>query len=512
MDPSLTFTPDPVEYLIIGSGFGGAVTALRLSEAGLPSVLLERGRRWPLTPYQDTFSSLTNPDGRSAWLSDVALLGDPKPIDRFVGVLELTVGDGIVAFAGAGVGGGSLVYAGALVQPPESLFRRIFGTGVDYGEMDDVHYPRVRSVMQPEPIPLAVLARPEYAAARAWVQLGREAGLPTELIDMGIDWRIVEAELAGRRVPSVIAGDFWYGNNSGAKLSLDRNYLRRAEATGLLTLETQQNVASIQEGPDGRYLVTADEIADDGTVLRTRRYLARRLFLGAGSLGTSKLLVRSRARGWLPRLNDRVGSAWGNNGDFFSAISGLPSRVRPNLGGTAPILVRDLDNPILPTGVECFADWAREGSSGVVASVGMAPVPAKGTFRYDEASDSVRLVWPGSDPDVARAVRAGELTYARLAAGDRSRRPHRVEPVAARAFGSGGAEPAPVDAAATAHPLGGVPLDAATDNIGTVRGYPGLYVMDGALVPGHAGCSNPALTIAALAERNIERILERDLG
>jgi cholesterol oxidase len=63
-----------------------------------------------------------------------------------------------------------------------------------------------------------------------------------------------------------------------------------------------------------------------------------------------------------------------------------------------------------------------------------------------------------------------------------------------------------------AHPTGGVPLDAATDNIGTVRGYPRLYVMDGALIPGHAGCSNPALTIAALAERNIERILERDLG
>ena len=57
-----------------------------------------------------------------------------------------------------------------------------------------------------------------------------------------------------------------------------------------------------------------------------------------------------------------------------------------------------------------------------------------------------------------------------------------------------------------------MPLDAATDNVGTVRNYPGLYVVDGALVHGNTGCVNPALTIAALAERNVERIIERDFA
>jgi cholesterol oxidase len=523
-----THPSEPVDVLIIGSGFGGAVTALRLAQAGISSVMLERGQRWPLTPTQDTFSSLTSPDGRSAWLSDVALLGPPKPIDRFVGVLELTLGDGIAAFSGAGVGGGSLVYAGALVQPPRSLFRRIFGNGVDFDEMDEIHYPRVRRVIGAEPIPGRILERREYAAARAWARLGRDAGLPVELIDMAIDWRVVRKELDGDRVPSVIAGDFWYGNNSGAKLSLDRNYLRRAEASGRLTIEAQQNVASIQEGPDGRYLVTADEIADDGTVLRTRCYAARRLFLGAGSLGTSKLLVRARGRGWLPGLNADVGTRWGNNGDFFSALSGLSGRVRPDLGGTAPVIVRDLDNPIMPTGVECFADWTGEGQTGSVSSVGMAPIAPKGTLTYDPGTDAVTLRWPGTDPEIAAAVAAGGATYARMAAGSDGGPGHpggcfRSEPVLAAAYGphDGGAAAAeiadldaetnPVDASATAHPLGGVTLDAATDNVGTVRGYPGLYVVDGALIPGNTGCANPALTIAALAERNIERILERDL-
>jgi cholesterol oxidase len=512
---------EPVEALIVGSGFGGAVTALRLAQAGVPAVLLERGRRWPLTPAQDTFSSLTSPDGRSAWLSDTAVLGDPKPIDRYLGVLELTVGDGIAAFAGAGVGGGSLVYAGALVEPPRSLLRRVFGRAVDVDELAAVHYPRVRRVIGAEPIPRRILERREYAAARAWAALGHEAGLPVELVDMALDWHTVGLELDGERVPSVIAGDFWYGNNSGAKLSLDRTYLRRAEATGRLTIEAQQSVRSIAAGPDGRYLVTADCLADDGAVLSTRVYAARRLFLAAGSLGTSSLLVRARGRGWLPRLPPAVGTGWGNNGDFVAALAGLPGRVRPDVGGTAPVIIRDPSNPILPTGVECFADWTKEGQRGSVSSVGMAPVPPVGSFRYSAASDSVTLVWPRSSPAVSAAVRAGAATYARLVAGSAGGDwvvgqagvlPRAYGPHAGGGSSDLDAVPAPVDAWATAHPLGGVPLGAATDALGTVRDHPGLYVVDGALIPGNTGCANPALTIAALAEHNVERIIERDLG
>jgi cholesterol oxidase len=500
--------------MIIGSGFGGAVTALRLAQQGIKAVMLERGQRWPLTPQQNTFSSLQSPDGRSAWLSDVAILGDPKPIDRFIGVLQLVLGQGIAAFAGAGVGGGSLVYAGVLLQPPKVLFERIFGSSVEYDEMEDLYFKRVRSVIEPSPVPHRVLHHPEYAAARTWQELGDRAGLPTQLLDLGVDWRIVEKELTGQRVRSVIAGDFWYGNNSGAKLSLDRNYLRLAEESGLLDIVTKHNVSSVRTGPGGRFVVTADEIEDDGSVIAQRQYVVGKLFLAAGSIGTSKLLVRARACGWLPDLNPMVGTHWGNNGDFFSALDGLPPNVRPNLGGTAPVLIQDLDNPVLPTAVECFADWTREGHRGVVPSIGMSPIPAKGSFAYDAATDDVVLTWPSNDPDILRAKQAGEATYERLAeAGgpDCLRR----EPVRSLAYGMHAHHPldpetTPIDASATAHPLGGVPLDAATDNIGTVRNHPGLYVVDGALVPGNTGCANPALTIAGLAERNIERIIERD--
>src|SRR4029453_3935813 len=111
-------TTDFVPALVIGSGFGGAVAALRLAEAGVHTIVLERGRRWPISPSGDTFATFEKPDGRAAWLSPftaVALVGaqlgvPPPPVDVFAGILEGIQADGIAVAAGAGVGGGSLVY------------------------------------------------------------------------------------------------------------------------------------------------------------------------------------------------------------------------------------------------------------------------------------------------------------------------------------------------------------------------------------------------------------------
>ncbi|MDO8891845.1 MAG: GMC oxidoreductase [Sulfurimicrobium sp.] len=502
---ALAAESEPVDVMIIGSGFGGAVAAWRLAEQGIHAVMLERGKRWPVTQSQDTFSTLQNPDGRSAWLSQVALLGDPKPIEKFIGVLELVLGNGVASLAGAGVGGGSLVYAGALYQPPRFLFNNAFGRSVDYHEMDSIYYPRVRSVISQHPIPQMILARPEYAAAKTWWQLGQRAGLTTKLIDMGISWDAVWEELLGARKPSVIAGEFWYGNNSGAKLSLDQNYLKYAEQSGHLDIVTQQNVTSIQEGPHGRYVVVANEIDTNGSVLAQRKYVVKKLFLATGSVGTSKLLVRAKGNNWMPALNSEVGRNWGNNGDFFSRLTDLNTRIQPNRGGTVPIVIEDHYNPISPTSVECYADWSLEGQAGTIASIGMSTPPAKGFFTYDKATDDAVLTWPGNDPQIARVLDAGADTYERIAAAG-GRTKQSIRQVKSGHY----ATPSPVTGSVTAHPLGGAVLDLATDNIGKVKNYNNLYVIDGALVPGHTGCANPALTIAALAERNIERIIRRD--
>src|SRR5262244_2279312 len=83
----------PTEFvpaLVIGSGYGGAVAALRLAETGIHTIVLERGRRWPITPAQDTFATFAQPDGRAAWLSDHTVwpVLPPVPIDVFAGNFE----------------------------------------------------------------------------------------------------------------------------------------------------------------------------------------------------------------------------------------------------------------------------------------------------------------------------------------------------------------------------------------------------------------------------------------
>ena len=107
----------------------------------------------------NTFATFEEPDGRAYWLRDrtgEAILGLPqleKPIDRYVGVLEVVEGNGIYIGAGAGVGGGSLVFNAIIVKPRRELFERLFPREVDFDEMEDVYYPRVKRILRSAPIP-----------------------------------------------------------------------------------------------------------------------------------------------------------------------------------------------------------------------------------------------------------------------------------------------------------------------------------------------------------------------
>ncbi len=481
---------EPVEAVVIGSGFGGAVAALRLAQAGVRTLMLERGRRWTVTPQQNTFATLPNPDGRAAWLSPVTVIGAPTPIDVYTGVLERTDHDGISVYAGAGVGGGSLVYNGVTYQPKRELFERSFGSTVNYDEMEEFYYPRVRSMLRPSRLPADILSTEYYKMTRIFLEMAANAGLPAHLAEMNIDWNIVRGEIEGGRVPSALVGEFWYGNNSGCKNSLDKNYLAQAEASGYLQIMPLTVVTEINEAPGHRYVITCEQIDESGATQRSMQITCEQLFLAAGSMGTSKMLVKAKAKGTLSKLNEHVGRSWGNNGDFFAMQTGLPD-TNPSKGGPASAVIEDHNNPYGPTAVMCAPQW--DASGGVINTLGLSMPPAKGAFRYDRATDSVKLTWPGNDPEITRGIQAGQHTYEKLNSANTT---PTHQP--ATAFVVGGL---------TAHPLGGAVLGKACDRYGRVEGYKNLYVVDGALIPGSSGCTNPSFTIAALAERCMERIV-----
>ena len=497
---------DFVPAIVVGSGFGGAVAALRLGLAGISTVVLERGRRWDIQADGNTFATFERPDGRAYWLRDhtaEGVLGLPqleKPIDRYVGVLEIVAGNGMFVGAGAGVGGGSLVFNAIIVKPRRELFERTFPREIDFGEMEDVYYPRVKAVIQSAPIPDDILATAYYRSSRVSFDQARTAGFPTRPVDLAVDWDIVRDEIAGRRVPSAIAGQSFYGLNSGAKRSLDRNYLAMAEATGHVEILPLHNVVAIEQGHGDRYAVTALRISDDGSVVGTpRRLTCKYLFLAAGSIGTTRLLVRARATRALPALNDHVGRHWAANGDIPVTRGALPP-TNPGTGGPAGhFIMEDLDNPFGPTSL---VELVLPPHIAALLSVSGAPPdfanyaslgipPAIGSFSYDAATDAVGLNWPATDPQLGNFLAAAHQTLAVL---DRSN----------------GSLTLSFNPFVSAHPLGGAILGKVCDLDGRVGPYRGLYVVDGALIEGATGLANPSFTIAALAERSMDHILAED--
>jgi cholesterol oxidase len=483
-----------VEAVVIGSGFGGAVASLRLGEAGIETVVVERGRRWPITAAGDTFCTKENPDGRAAWLSSTTILPDPLPklpIEVFTGVLDRKIGNGIIVYRGAGVGGGSLMYGGITYQPSRELFYRVFPSTLNYDELDRVYYPRVRAVLKAAPIPEDIFQVDAYLSSRILAEQAAKAGLSTIKPDIAIDWDIVRQEIAGQKVPSIIAGEVYYGTNSGAKNSLDHNYLSMAEATGCVEIKPLHLVTSIEESSRGGYRILATQIDEQGTAVAQKSFVCRYLFLAAGSLGTTELLLRAQANRTLSRLNDAVGKFWGTNSDSTTVmINGVQTNI--SLGSPGVIAIQDLNNPIAPLILETFQ--AEPLPQGVIAVLGQGISKPEGYLTYNQATQSADLFWPSNSADSQRNARALAYTYGLL---------NQV---------NGTTLAAPIDQLSTGHPAGGAVLGAVCSNYGEVYGYQNLFIVDGSLIPGSAACANPSLTIAALAEQSMDRFLNQSGG
>ncbi|WP_405534025.1 GMC oxidoreductase [Streptomyces sp. NBC_00075] len=480
--------------VVVGTGFGGGVTALRLAQAGVSSLVLERGLRWRTGPNATTFCRFSNMDNRSAWLTDHSIVGGvDKTWTPFTGVLEPVVGNGMTAMVGAAVGGGSLMYHGMTLQPTKANFATSIPVAAGlYDDLDRWAYPTVARMLGISTIPYDLLASAPYTSSRLFQETAPKAGLTPFKVPLPIDWSYARGELTGQYEPTYTTSDIAFGVNNGGKHSIDVTYLAQAESTGLVEVAPLHVVRDLALGADKRWVLSVDRIDTAGTVQERIRITADAVFLNAGSPGTTRLLVKSRAKNLIPGLPDAIGTRWGNNGDRIWAWINPTGDAGTQQGGPACVGGTDPTSPIPLTVIHAGSPIQQPGVTALTV-VGFGIVDGAGTWAYDATTDDAVLTWP---TDADAALQALIATRMRAIA----------------TAGGGMMIDTNASAASTWHPLGGVPMGDAVDLTGRVLGHKGLYVLDGARIPGSTGACNPSMTIAALAEHSMQTIVRQDVG
>lgn len=480
--------------IVIGSGFGGGVTALRLAEAGVPVLVLERGLRWPTGPNADTFPDPLAPDKRMLWhQSAPELFGKPAVFDPYAGLLEAVPGENMTTLCAAGVGGGSLIYQGMTLQPSEAVFNSHFPEDLDWTMMNRVHYPRVARMLQLAVAPDELIASPNYLAPRVFAQNVERAGLPLMKIPMPVDWNYALDELRGVMNPSYTNSAGTFGVNNGGKHSVDVTYIAAAESTGLVTVEVLHQVTDVERAKDGRWTVYVDRTDTAGKVLENKVLTTNALVMAAGSMGTTRLLMRAAAAGRISDMPDGLGGGWGTNADRIYVWTNLEREFGPVQGGPVVYGSLNWDDPasahtVIQASIPTLGVDARS-----TMLVGYGVSEGRGHFAYDSATDDAVLHWPRDGDSVIQDRHIGPTV-------------HKIAGPAGVLTDTNALFPS------TWHPLGGASMGSVCDLEGRVHGQRGLYVLDGALMPGNTAACNPSMTIAAVAERALDHIVARDVG
>ncbi|MFZ5446855.1 MAG: GMC family oxidoreductase N-terminal domain-containing protein [Myxococcota bacterium] len=484
--------------IIVGSGYGGAVMAARLAQAGVDVCVLERGVEWPAGRF---------PESQAGFAAATALVTPRRTFGRSDALFRFQLGAHYSALTGSGLGGTSLINAGVVLKPKQERLEALFPPEV-LRELER-GYARAHDALSPTPVP-------EHAAARLSA-LGRRAarvGAPFEPVPVAIGFE-ARRTVAGQQLsPCNACGNCITGCNVGAKGSLDRNYLPLAVQHGA-ELFTGVEVRQLVERPGGFGLCVALHTLERERFEDTELFLtADVVVLAAGSLGTTQLLGRSRDAG-LP-VSSKLGERFSGNGTVLAFTQRLDEpmralgessetasgRVGPSLtgmfdlrGGRQPLLLQDtaVPRPLVPFIRAVFGTRGRD----LVGWSVTAGDDASGRLVVEHGR--LDIDWRGAGrSEHHRGVDAALAAFSRALGGR-----HRTNP----------ASWLPWKPLITTHPLGGCALGAVIDTDHRVfrgdskRVHERLYVVDGSVFPGALG-TNPLWTISALAERCAERLLE----
>lgn len=521
------------DTIVIGSGFGGAVHACRLAKAGQRVLVLERGRRWQPEDYPRAPGD--------AWLYDI------DAAHRQNGWLDLRIFDDMWVATGAGVGGGSLIYANVSIDAKPEMLNTGWPAPVSAATLAP-YYAQVAAMLRPEKLPEGQHT-PRYNLMREAAEKTGAADRLTKL-DLAVSFD-PEGRYPGDRPVSeaatktftnafgrqqgycVHAGNCDIGCKAQARNTLDLNYLAVAEDHGadIRPLAIVSHIAAEGAG----YAVIYHDLSD-GT-RREQVVRAQRVVLAAGSLGSTEILFRSRDQyRTLARVSQALGGGWSSNGDFLTPAFYEGRRISPSIGPTITAAIDYLDGS--DGGAQYFVEDG--GFPNVLGNAVRAAQRGRGGAMGRMLTALLRRLDDGDPlenmmPWFGQAVDGGDgrLYWGRDALRPWRRRlklnwnPARSEPGINGLIGAherltratGGRVMVPptwsvLRNLVTPHPLGGCRMAASAaagvvDHRGEVFGHPGLYVSDGSVVPRPIGL-NPSKTIAALAERSAALMLAGD--
>lgn len=518
--------PDGAEFdfVIIGSGFGGSVSALRLAEKGYSVAVLESGRHFEDRDFARTSWQLH----RWLWMPKFLLYG----------IQRLTLLKDVLILSGAGVGGGSLVYANTLLEPKDSFYQ-----SPECRRLDPNLKERLRPFYEIAKRMLGVAQAPRlFAADRVLKECAEEMGRGETFhqaqvgVFFGDPGKTVPDPYFGGEGPEragcVFCGGCMVGCRHNAKNTLMKNYLYFALKKGV-TIYSLTTVVRLEE-QNQEFLIT---VKRSGWGWKKKKIVARRLVLSAGVLGTTRLLLEPTNR--LTRLSPQVARRVRTNSEVL-------------LGSTA----RSSD-----------VDY----SEGIAIASGMWPDEKTHIeiVRYPAGSDAMNLLAVRDTPSGPRAIRLAHLLWATLrypADALKTFIPFgwarrttillvmqtvdsRIRIELKRWLGflgftlgtrsEPGAAPLPLslpiadeilkrfaaktggilqssaagtffNVSTTAHILGGAvmapsPQEGVVDISGKVFGYDNFWILDGSIIPANLGV-NPSLTITALAEHAMSQI------
>lgn len=522
-----------VDWVVVGSGFGGSVSALRLAEKGYSVRVLECGRRFEDEDFAETTADVK----RYQW----------APMLGLKGIFRMTLFKDVFVVSGSGVGGGSLGYANALYRS-----RPAFGQNPQWSHLADwdtelaPHYEtaeRMLGVVDYDRDSVVGQLIEEYAVERGFgesyarTRVGVYLGAAGETVaDPYFDGDGPD------RAGCVRCGACLVGCRHNAKNTLPKNYLWFAEQRGAV-IEAERTVVDIRPlgAADGSQGYAVTSVRSGRWLAKGRRTLtARGVVVAAGPLGTNRLLLRCKLSGSLPRISDRIGKLVRTNSETNLAVT---ARGDVDFGEAVTITASIAPDP--DTRIEPFT-YGRAGDSQslltalattrggrftrpafFLANVVRQPRDFLRTYavRGSSARSVILLVMQTVESSIELRVRfrlpGGYPVLTTAADPD-----HPIETTLPPAYECGewlarridGTLRAAVPEAlfaipTTAHLLGGAvigesPATGVVDLRHEVFGYHGLLVCDGAAVPADVGV-NPSLTITAMAERAMSFIPSR---